>query len=307
MPLDYSGGREYVMMKRIITKYKVGVLLETIALVGPSGTGKSHRATNIAHQLEAQVIIDDGLLIQGNRILAGTSAKRQPTRIGAIKSALFMDEKQVLEIKEAILNIAPDRILILGTSTEMVHKITARLELPAISKVLNIEDVASEKEIRKARFLRSQFSKHVIPAPTLEVKRSFPGTLVDPLQVFLRKKGVTGKKDWLEQSVVRPTFTYHGKLSISNSALGVIAGHAASLVEGVSHSGKINVIVEQEGIVTIDIAPTLTFGYPLHVVAAEIQYRVKQAVEEMTGLQVRMVNVQVKGLSFAEETKEATL
>ncbi len=281
--------------------------METFALVGPSGTGKSHRATNIAHQLEAQVIIDDGLLIQGNRILAGTSAKRQPTRIGAIKSALFMDEKQVQEIREALVNLAPHRILILGTSEEMARKITARLGLPALTKVLNIEEVASEKEIRKARFLRSQFSKHVIPAPTLEVKRSFPGTLVDPLQVFLRRKGVAGKKDWLEQSVVRPTFTYHGKLSISNSALSAIAGHAASLVKGVSHAGKINVTVEEEGIVIIDLAPTLTFGYPLHVVAAEIQYKVKQAVEEMTGLQVKIVNVQVKGLSFPEEAVEATV
>lgn len=281
--------------------------METFALVGPSGTGKSHRATNIAHQLEAQVIIDDGLLIQGNRILAGKSAKSQPTRIGAIKSALFMDEKQVQEIKEALLNLEPDRILILGTSAEMAQRITARLGLPSLTKVLSIEDVASEKEIRKARFLRSQFSKHVIPAPTLEVKRSFPGTLVDPLQVFLRRKGVKGKKDWLEQSVVRPTFTYHGKLSIANSALTAIAGHAAVLVKGVSHSGKINVTVEQESIVIIDLAPTLIFGYPLHLVAAEIQYKVKQSVEEMTGLQVKMVNVLVKGLSFAEETIGATV
>ena len=67
--------------------------MEVFALVGPSGTGKSHRATIVAHQFEAQAIIDDGLLIQGNRILAGASAKRQPTRIGAIKSALFMDDK----------------------------------------------------------------------------------------------------------------------------------------------------------------------------------------------------------------------
>ena len=70
------------------------------------------------------------------------------------------------------------------------------------------------------------------PPPPLEVKKSFPGTLVDPLQVFLRKKGVPGKKDWLEQSVIRPTFTYNGKLSIANSALTAIAGHAAASVRG---------------------------------------------------------------------------
>ena len=119
--------------------------MEVIFLVGPSGTGKSHMATNIAHDLEAQVIIDDGLLIQGNRILAGSSAKRQPTRIGAIKSALFMDDNQVQEIRIALSEIAPDKVLILGTSQEMAERIALRLGLPAPSKIINIEDVASEK------------------------------------------------------------------------------------------------------------------------------------------------------------------
>ncbi len=280
--------------------------MQIIALVGPSGTGKSHRATAIAHQLGAQAIIDDGLLIQGNRILAGSTAKRQPTRIGAIKSALFLEEDKVTEIKKAIFDLAPDKILILGTSKGMTEKIASRLGLPAPSKFLNIEDVASEKEIRKAKYLRTQFSKHVIPAPTLEVKKSFPDTLVDPLQVFLRKRGASGKKDWLEQSIIRPTFTLHGKLSISNHALEAIARHAAKSVAGVSQAGKINIRVEQEGVVTVDIAPVLTYGYPLHIIAAEVQMRIITAVEEMTGLQVQMVNVQVKGLSL-EKVSGATV
>jgi len=285
----------------------VGVCyLEVFALIGPSGTGKSHRATVVAHQLDAQAIIDDGILIQGNRIVAGITAKRQPTRIGAIKSALFIDEKQVQEIKEAISNMAPERILILGTSKEMAERIAKRLDLPTPSKLLNIEDVATEKEIRKAKFLRTQFSKHVIPAPTLEVKKSFPGTLVDPLQVFLRKKGVPGKKSWLEQSVIRPTFTFHGKLSISNSALSAIAAYAASKVRGVSNAGKVNVTVVQESIVAIDIAPIVMFGFQIQQVAVEIQQSVIKAVEDMTGLQVKEVNVQVKSISFAQTTTEAT-
>lgn len=281
--------------------------MEVFALVGPSGTGKSHRATVIAHQLEAQAIIDDGLLIQGNRILAGTSAKRQPTRIGAIKSALFMDEKQAREIKEALKGFTPGKVLILGTSVQMAERIASRLDLPAPVKIVKIEDIASEKEIRKAKFLRTQFSKHVIPAPTLEVKKSFPGTLVDPFQVFLRKKGVPGKKDWLEQSVIRPTFTYCGRLTIANSALSAIVGHIAGAVRGVSNHGRVNVNVEQEGIVTIDISPTVTFGFHLHEVAMEIQRRIKQSVEDMTGLQVKEVNVQIKSLSFAQTTTEATI
>lgn len=273
--------------------------MEVCALVGPSGTGKSHRAAVIAHNMEAQVIIDDGLLINGSRILAGASAKSQPTRLGAIKSSLFINEKHVQEIKDAIKDLSPERILILGTSLEMVKRISSRLDLPLPAKVINIEDVASEKEIRKAKFLRARFSKHVIPAPTLEVRKSFPGALVDPLKIFLRHKDVKEKKDWLEKSIVRPTFTFHGKLTIANSAMSAIIEHAAGLIKGVEQVGKINIHAVQEGIIIVDINPTFTFGYNLHDVAVEVQQKVKQAVESMTGLQVAEVNVHIKGLSLA--------
>jgi len=280
--------------------------LEVFALVGPSGTGKSHRATVIAHQLDAQAIIDDGLLIQGNRILAGSSAKRQPTRIGAIRTALLMDKQHAEEIKKALSELGAERVLILGTSLEMVKRIAFRLGLPAPSKLIKIEDVASEKEIRKARFLRSYYSKHVIPAPTLEVKRSFPGTLVDPLRVFLRKKDVQGKKDWLEQSVVRPTYTYHGRLSIANSALSSIVSHAAQKVEGVTRPGKVTVRNEDGGTVIVDIAPTFDYGCRIPEVARNLQVVVKKVIEEMTGLQVKEVNVNVKSLSRKNKKVEAT-
>ena len=63
--------------------------MKVYALVGKSGTGKSYQAMNLCRDLDIEVIIDDGLLIYGNGILAGTSAKRQETVIGAIKTALL--------------------------------------------------------------------------------------------------------------------------------------------------------------------------------------------------------------------------
>jgi uncharacterized alkaline shock family protein YloU len=272
--------------------------LEIYALVGSSGTGKSHRAAVVANRLEVQAIIDDGLLIQGNQIIAGTSAKRQSTRLGAIKAALFMDENRAQEMKEAIDKLAPARILILGTSDRMVTRITGRLGLPSPQKTMNIEEFASEKEIRKAKYLRTHFSKHVIPAPTLEVEKSFPGTLVDPLHVFLKKKETPGKKEWLEQSIIRPSFTLDGKLTIADRAIIIIAGYAAQSVAGVTSTGNITVNVEQEGIITIDISSTIAYGLPVHHVAFELQRQIDLTVEKITGLQVRKVNVLVKSLSF---------
>ena len=48
--------------------------MEVIALIGSSGTGKSHRATMVAEENQAEAIIDDGLLIIRGKIIAGTSA-----------------------------------------------------------------------------------------------------------------------------------------------------------------------------------------------------------------------------------------
>ena len=49
--------------------------MQTIGFVGPSGTGKSHHALVVAYDRKIEAIIDDGLLIYRNRIVAGHSAK----------------------------------------------------------------------------------------------------------------------------------------------------------------------------------------------------------------------------------------
>ena len=63
--------------------------MEVVAFVGPSGTGKSHRAIGVAHNNNCDAIIDDGLLIKGTKILAGTSAKNETNRIQAVKRGNF--------------------------------------------------------------------------------------------------------------------------------------------------------------------------------------------------------------------------
>ena len=55
--------------------------MEVVAFVGPSGTGKSHHAIGVAFDNRCDAIIDDGLLIKGTKILAGTSAKNEDNRI----------------------------------------------------------------------------------------------------------------------------------------------------------------------------------------------------------------------------------
>ena len=49
--------------------------ISVYAFYGPSGTGKSHHAKIVAQQVKTDVLIDDGLLIKDERIIAGKSAK----------------------------------------------------------------------------------------------------------------------------------------------------------------------------------------------------------------------------------------
>jgi ABC-type glutathione transport system ATPase component len=63
--------------------------MKVYALVGKSGTGKSYQAMNVCRTRNIVGIIDDGLFIYNNDVVAGISAKRQPTVVGAIKTALF--------------------------------------------------------------------------------------------------------------------------------------------------------------------------------------------------------------------------
>ena len=142
--------------------------IKVYAFVGPSGTGKSYRAQMVAAENGIEYIIDDGLLVKGNDIVAGTSAKKAATKIETVRHALFLEEEEQQVIRDAFEKEKLKSILILGTSDGMVEKIAANLGLPPIQKTIYIQDVATETEMEQARRMRVVEGKHVIPVPTFE-------------------------------------------------------------------------------------------------------------------------------------------
>ena len=148
------------------------------------GTGKSYRAGYVAAENNIQYIIDDGLLIKDHKVIAGSSAKKAPTKIETVKHALFQTNEEKKEIISAIKKFKPESIMILGTSDSMVHKIAENLGLPEISKIIYINEIATEEEMQTARRIRVTEGKHVIPVPTFEIKKDFSGYILDPLQIF---------------------------------------------------------------------------------------------------------------------------
>ncbi len=155
--------------------------IKVYAFVGPSGTGKSYRAQMVAGEKNTHFIIDDGLLIKDNEVIAGESAKKAETKVATVKHALFYDDKEKEEITKALRKYKPESILILGTSDGMVQKIAANLGLPQISDTVYITDVATEKEMQTARRIRVTEGKHVIPVPTFEIKKDFSRIFTRPI------------------------------------------------------------------------------------------------------------------------------
>jgi len=267
--------------------------MKTIGFYGKSGTGKSYHAMQLAHRLGVDTLIDDGLLISGNSVLAGRSAKREKTKVGAIKTALFTEEAHAEEVRNAIRERNPESILILGTSPDMIEKITERLGLPAPSSYIPIESVTSERERIIARKMRNEKGTHVIPAPTLEIKRQFSGYFMDPLSLL--RDLIPGRSRAVgERTLVRPTYSYLGEYTIADSCIAEIATYAAKTTEGVARISRILIDPDIDS-VALQLSAVLKNGTVVPVTAKAIQKNVRTAVEEMTAFNISGVRVDVRG------------
>jgi len=268
--------------------------MKTYAFVGPSGTGKSYRAQMVANEKGINYIIDDGLLISGNEVIAGISAKKAPTKIETVRNALFQNEERKKEIQLAIKKRKPDSILILGTSDGMVEKIAANLGFEPISETIYITDVATEEEMAMARDIRVHQGKHVIPVPTFALKKDFSGYLLDPLQIF-KSKGKGQVPYVSEKSIIRPTFSYMGNFTISDSVFRQIIEYMAYKTPGISKLGKMRITKYEEG-PSIYIEVIVVYGSNIRDVLNEFRDRCKKEIEQLTAMNVRDIEIVAKGI-----------
>lgn len=273
--------------------------MKIYAFVGPSGTGKSHRAQMVAKMKQTQFIIDDALFIKGNKVVCGVSAKKANTKIEAVKKALFSTKGQVEEIKQAIETEKPESILILGTSDDMVQKIVRNIGLPEIEETIYIEDVSSPEEIAAARSARMAGGKHVIPVPTFEIKKNFSGYLVDPLQIF-KWKGKGTQPILLEKSLIRPTFSYLGNYTISDNVFKTIIEYVASNVNVIYKIQRVKVETSPNG-VSIYIDVVVEYGCIVRPVLADFKNKVKKEIDRLTAMNVLEIQVSAKGLHVSKK------
>ena len=288
--------------------------MEIIALHGPSGTGKSHKAIWVTNRHDCDAIIDDGLFIKDRRIIAGTSAKSEPNKILAVKKAIFLNPDEATIIKRAIKDTQPERILVLGTSKKMVNRIVNALDLPPISLYIDIEEITTEAERDEASHHRLKEGKHIVPVPTVELKPHSQGKMqiIPKIKEFFGKERPNLKPPRVDgKSIVRPVFSLYGKLIIDDVAVKGIVQYTLITNEAITKVTDILIDhiyrgTNEKGYVDegIDISASIVIKYGKHIptLVQEIQELLANRVQEFTDMTVRQVNIKIKAL-FVEPKK----
>ena len=103
-----------------------------------------------------------------------------------------------------------------------------------------------------------------------------------------------------EKSIVRPVFSYYGKLVIDDSAIKAIVASVVKAKEFVKKVAHIHVnhlrSGEEDQGIKISCEIVLSYGNHLPTLLAQTQRRVREAVEFMTGMVVHEINIMVKAL-----------
>ena len=112
-----------------------------------------------------------------------------------------------------------------------------------------------------------------------------------------------------------------GDIQIADDVIAIIAGLAATEVEGVAKmygnitnelvsklgmknlSKGVKVIMDPDSI-QVDLSLELKYGYSVMEVSKVVQEKVKQAIETMTGLVVSEVRVRIAGIAIEKEEKQ---
>ena len=297
-------------LKELLGLEKKGTTV--FAFYGPSGTGKSFRAKLVAQRYGIKTIIDDGLLIHADEILAGKSAKLESHYLGAVRTALFDDKEHRDSVALAIKKNKIKKILILGTSEKMVNKIAVRLQLPLPEKYIKIDEIATPEQIEEARRSRQIEGKHVIPVRAYEVKKqTYSKIFYDSIRVSTAKNKVLAKllgkflgkaesspsqnAKLFEKSLVRPAFSQQERKECSHAVLAQMTMSFIGEFNEHVRIKKLTVKNEKSGytfIMTVDVP----LGKELTQISEELKAFVISMIEKKLSLRIEDVYIVIDRL-----------
>lgn len=111
-----------------------------------------------------------------------------------------------------------------------------------------------------------------------------------------------------------------GQVQIADEVVAIIAGLAATETEGVASMagnitnelvGKLGMkklskgvrVSVEDGVVQVDIAINISYGYSVPKTCAKVQDKVKASIENMTGLEVSSVNIRIASVCMETSRK----
>ncbi len=265
--------------------------MRVYALVGESGSGKSYRAMWIAGQHKLKFVIDDGLLISGGSVVAGKSAKREKTKMGSVKRAIFFYDEDAAEMRRALKKNKVETLLILGTSTRMADKIAQRLEVGPVQRYIDITEIATTEEIETAHRIRNTQGMHVIPVPTMAIKKDFQGYFMDTLEILLNKS-----KYKSEKTVMRPSYSYMGDYVVHRAVLEEICIHEAESVPYVK-TQDVRINSTSSGI-TVSLGISICGMRKIRDLCKKIRKAISVAMEEYAGMVVDKIDITVRDIEI---------
>lgn len=276
------------------------------ALVGKAGTGKSFRARLVAERKGYELILDDGLLIRGGKVLCGISAKTEATRTAATKVSIFEDDRRCAEIRTALDRERPASLLILGISERMIERIVGRLGLPGPVETHFIEEIATEEEILTARRDRRTLGNHVIPVPILEVKRAPADRIALSIRDFLvRHQFIRARNGWMEQSVVNPAYGRKGVLSVTEGAMAQMVLHCVQECSREALVRKIQVH-PGAGMVALEIRLSHPGTRDLPDILAGMQEYVSTRIESISGVRISRCDITLDDVRIGPPARPAS-
>lgn len=273
--------------------------MEIYGLSGKSGTGKSYNASQLCSKMSIEALVDDGLLIRGTEIVAGFSAKKESTRLKAVRRAIFTDEDHRQAVAGAIKEMKPERLLVIGTSDDMIRLICEKLELPEPVRIIQIEEITTTAQRSIARKARDEGGIHVIPAPTFQVKKQFSGYFIDARKGFRKQKEELGDEkqgeETFERTVVRPTYSYMGEFVISDKVMGDIVNCVAKNIPGIDDILWVSSDNSDDGLY-LRVILLFKYGCKVRQTAIRLQQEIYDAVSSMTAFNVLGVDIEARGL-----------
>ena len=137
----------------------------------------------------------------------------------------------------------------------------------------------------------------------MQIKKDFSGYFIHPIK-SIRSIGediMVGKnpfverdflKPFAERTVVRPTYSYLGKFSISDKALGDIINLVSKEIPEIDSISEIYIRNRSDGAI-IEVGLMMKFGFQIVDVSKKFQKLIAHHIEEMTSINILSVDMEI--------------